>query len=249
MKNYAGVVVAFSGGIDSSFLLRVAKDVLGKKVLAVTGASPLQPRKEIIEARKIARFLGIKHITIGVAPLKKKEVRNNTENRCYHCKELLLTRLKQIAKKHNYVVVEATNRSDLRYHRPGVNAVKRLGIASPLIEAGFTKKDIRKAAHRLGLPNWNKPSTACLASRVPYNQVITAQRLRRIDKAEEYLHRCRFTQVRVRDHYPTARIEINASEFKKIVKEHKRVANYLIGLGYKYVTLDLEGYRTGSFDL
>jgi len=209
----------------------------------------LQPRKEITEARQIARGLGIKHIVVDADPLKKKEVRNNSKNRCYHCKVLLLTRLKQIAKKHDYVVIEATNKSDLRYHRPGVKAIKRLGIVSPLIEAGFRKIEIRKAAHRLGLPNWNKPGTACLASRIPYGQEITAQRLRRIDKAEDYLHRCRFTQVRVRDHYPIARIEINASEFKKILKEHKRIVNHLINLGYKYITLDLEGYRTGSFDL
>jgi uncharacterized protein len=223
--------------------------VLDRNVIAVTATSPLQPRKEITQARKIARRLGIKHIVVDAAPLKKKEVRNKSENRCYHCKVILLTQLKQIAKKHNYVVIEATNKSDLRYHRPGIKAMKRLGIVSPLIEAGFRKTDIRKAARRLGLPNWNKPSTACLASRIPYGQEITAQRLRRIDKAEDYLHRCRFTQVRVRDHFPIARIEINVSEFKKILKEHKRIVNHLIGLGYKYITLDLEGYRTGSFDI
>ena len=209
----------------------------------------MQPRKEIIQARQIARRLGITHITIDAAPLRKKEVRNNSKNRCYHCKAILLTKLKQIAKKHNYVVIEATNKSDLQYHRPGIKAVKRLGIVSPLIEAGFTKADIRTAAHKLGLPNWDKPSTACLASRIPYGQEITAQRLRRIDRAEDYLRRRRFTQVRVRDHYPIARIEINASEFKKILRERKRIADYLMGLGYKYITLDLEGYRSGSLDL
>lgn len=241
--------MAFSGGVDSSFLLRVAKDVLGKKVIAVTAVSRLQPRKEITEAKQTAQRLGVKHMTIRTDPLKENAVRSNLANRCYHCKLLLLTQLKKIAKKNNYVVVEATNKSDLRYHRPGIKAVKRLGIASPLVEAGFEKEEIRQAARRLGLPSWNKPSMACLASRIPYGQEITAQKMRRIDKAEDYLRRCQFTQVRVRDHYPMARIEVNTSELEKMLKQRERIVRYLRGLGYIYVTLDLAGYRTGSFDL
>ena len=197
--------------MDSSFLLRVAKDVLDVNVIAATAVSPLQPREEITGAKHIARRLDVKHTVIDVAPLQKKEIRNNLPSRCYHCKFLLFIQLKQLAKKHGYVVIEATSKSDLRYHRPGIKAMKRLGIKSPLIEAGLDKIEIRKAARRFGLPNWNKPGTACLASRIPYGQKITAERLRRIERAEDYLHRCHFIQVRVRDHYPIARIEVNAS--------------------------------------
>jgi len=209
--------------VDSSFLLRVAKDILDENVIAATAVSPLQPRKEITEAKQIARRLGVKHIIIDAAPLQKKEVRNNLASRCYHCKFLLLTRLKQIAKKHGYVVIEATNKSDLRDHRPGIKAVKYLGIKSPLIEAGFKKEDIRNVARRLKLPNWNKPSTACLK-------------------------RLKFTQVRVRDHYPIARIEINSQEFKKLLAVRKKISHYLRKLGYKHITVDLNGYQTGSLN-
>ena len=234
--------------MDSSFLLRVAKDILDENVIAATAVSPLQPRKEITEAKQIARRLGVKHIIIDAAPLQKKEVRNNLASRCYHCKFLLLTRLKQIAKKHGYVVIEATNKSDLRDHRPGIKAVKYLGIKSPLIEAGFKKEDIRNVARRLKLPSWNKPSTACLASRIPYGESITNQRLRRIEKAEEYLKWLRFTRVRVRDHYPIARIEINSQEFKKLLAVRKKISHYLRKLGYKHITVDLNGYQTGSLN-
>lgn len=234
--------------MDSSFLVSVAKDVLGAKVIAVTVTSPLQPRHEIAEAKKIARHLGIKHMIINAAPLEKKAVRSNQENRCYQCKLHLFTELKQIARKHHYVAVEATNRSDLRLHRPGVKAIGHLGIASPLVLAGFEKKDVRKAARRSGLSNWDKPATACLASRIPYGQTLTVQRLRRIDKAEDYLRRHKFTQVRVRDHYPIARIEVNPSELKKAISQRKEISHYLRRLGYKHVALDLEGYQTGSFD-
>jgi uncharacterized protein len=242
------VVVAFSGGVDSSLLLGLAKDVLGKNVIAVTAASPLQPKNELAEAKKIARRLGVKHMIINAAPLKRKEVRNNQKNRCYHCKLQLLREIKSIAQKHNYVAIEATNRSDLHLHRPGIKAVRHLGIVSPLLLAGFEKKDIRKAAHRSGLSNWDKPAAACLASRIPYGQKLTVQRLKRIDKAEDYLRRCKFTQVRVRDHFPIARIEVDPSEFDKAIRQRKRIERYLNRLGYKYVTLDLEGYQTGSLD-
>ena len=169
--------------------------------------------------------------------------------RCYYCKRILLWKIKQIAKQHGYAVVEATNRSDLRDHRPGIKALKQLGIGSPLIEAGFEKNDIRAAARRLGLPNWDKPNTACLASRIPYGQKISRQRLQRIDKAENYLRRFEFKQVRVRDHYPIARVEVGTEKFKTIIRERKRIIRYFHRLGYRYVTLDLNGYHAGSMDL
>jgi uncharacterized protein len=234
--------------VDSSFLLCVAKEILGGNVIAVTAASPLQPKSEITEAKQIARRLGVQHVIIKAAPLKKEEVKNNQKNRCYHCKLKLLQKFKAIAEKHNYVAIEATNRSDLRLYRPGIKAIKQLGIASPLLLAGFDKKDVRKAARRAGLANWNKPATACLASRIPYGQRLTVQKLRRIDEAEEYLRRRRFTQVRVRDHFPIARIEVDPSELTKAIRQRRGIERYLRRLGYKYVTLDLEGYQTGSLD-
>jgi len=242
------VVVAFSGGVDSTYLLKIARDVLGQRVIAVTAVSPLQPKNESTEARTIARHLRVKHITIRTNPLKKNAVRSNLEKRCYHCKLFLLTKLKQIAKKHAYVVIEATNRSDLKDHRPGIKAVRQLGVKSPLIQAGFEKDDIRKSARTQGLPNWNKPSMACLASRIPYGLKITHERLRRIESAEKYLRRLKFSQLRVRDHYPIARIEMDPGEFTKLMANRKRIITYLSKLGYKHITLDLEGYQTGSLN-
>ena len=234
--------------MDSTFLLKIAKDVLGQRVLAVTAVSPLHPRNENTEARAIARRLGVRHIIVRTNPLKKNAVRSNLANRCYYCKLLLLAKLKQIAKQHEYVVIEATNRSDLTDHRPGIKAVQQLGVKSPLIEAGFEKSDIRRFARVHGLPNWNKPSMACLASRIPYGIKITLQRLRRIESAESYLRRLKFSQVRVRDHYPIARIELHPDEFKKLIADRKRIIKYLRRLGYKHIALDLEGYQTGSLN-
>lgn len=235
--------------MDSSFLLKIAREALGANVIAVTAVSPLQPGHERILAERIAHRIGVKHLVINPQPLSKKEVRNNTRNRCYYCKLALMQKLKQLARQHGYVVIEATSRSDLGVHRPGLKALKRLGIASPLVKAGFEKNEIRKAARRLGLPNWNAPSAACLASRIPYGQKITTKRLRRIERAENYLRRLRFTQIRVRDHYPIARIEIDTQEFNKILGEHKKIVRYFGRLGYRFVTLDLAGFRSGSFDL
>ncbi len=160
----------------------------------------------------------------------------------------LFRRLKQIAKKYNYVVIEATNKSDLRDYRPGVKALRNLQIESPLMRAGFEKNDIRKSAHRAGLANWNQPSMACLASRIPYGREITPQTLRRIDAAEEYLRKHGIRQVRVRDHHPIARIEVNQSDFKWIINNRKKVTTHLTKLGYKYITLDLAGYSMGSLN-
>lgn len=240
--------MAFSGGVDSTFLLSVAKEVLDNRVIAATVASSLQPRHEAVDASRIARKLGVKHTVFHIDVLSAPRIRKNSRNRCYYCKMFLMKKLKDLATRKNYVAIEATNKSDLKDHRPGLSAVKQLGIKSPLIEAGFEKEEIRRAARRRGLPNWSKPSTACLASRIPYGELITAKRLMRIEEAEEYLKRLGFTQVRLRDHFPIARIEINPREFDKLMSLRQKILRRLRRLKYKHITLDLDGYRTGSLN-
>jgi uncharacterized protein len=242
------VVVAFSGGVDSTLLLSVAQEVLDDRVIAATVISPLQPKSETIDASRIARRFKIEHKVYHMNVLNDPRIRKNPLTRCYQCKMRVMKKIKALAQRKGYVAVEASNRSDLSDHRPGLAAVRRLGIKSPLIEAGFEKEDIRKAARRRGLPNWNKPSMACLASRIPYDQTITVDRLRRIEKAEEYIRRLGFSQVRIRDHYPIARIEINAGEFEKLLTHRKSIIRYLQGFRYRYITLDLNGYSTGSLN-
>lgn len=229
-------------------MLKVAKDILGDRVIAVTVVSPIHPKTEITTAKKIARRLKCKHLIVKMNVLQNKNVRYNQKTRCYHCKMALFRRIKKIAKEYDYVVIEATNKSDLKDYRPGIKAIRQLGIESPLMKAGFEKNDIRKSARKLQLPNWNKPSMACLASRIPYGQEITPQALRRIDAAEEYLRKLGILQVRVRDHYPIARIEIDTHDFKKLADNRTKVIKYLSKLEYKYITLDLAGYRMGSLN-
>jgi len=172
----------------------------------------------------------------------------NPRNRCYHCKMQLFHDIREIARSHGYTLIEASNRSDLSDFRPGLNAARRLGVVSPLIQAGLTKDEIRTLAKHFRLPNWNKPSMACLASRIPYGHLVDKKTLRRIEWAEKYLRNRGLTQVRVRDHYPVARIEVLDKEMTAVVRQRKKIARYLVGLGYKYVALDLESYRTGSMN-
>lgn len=249
LYSYPGVVVAFSGGVDSSVLLKLAKDVLGQKVIAVTATSPLYPDSETRMAKKIADKLKIKHLIIHSNELENPDFVKNLRNRCYHCKIGLFKKLKEIAKNYGYVVLEGSNYSDLNDFRPGSVAAKRLNIKSPFIEARLTKTEIRKLARQFKLPNWNKPPMACLASRIPYGIKIDEKNLARVETGEEFLRSLKFFQCRVRDYFPIARIEILEKEFKKIFKYKKKIVRQFKKLGYKYITLDLEGYRTGSMNL
>jgi len=244
------VLVAYSGGVDSTFLIKVAADVLGGNVLAVTAISPTYPRQELALAKKMAGILGVRHKVIKTRELKNKIFTANTPGRCYYCKRELFSNLKKIADREGIrFVLDATNASDIRDYRPGNKAKKELGVRSPLQEAGLGKKDIRRLSKNFGLLTWDKPSLACLASRIPYGIKISLPILRRIEKAEEFLKQKGFTQVRLRDYNGLCRIEVPLDEIPRIIAEHKAIVDKLKGLGYHYVTVDLEGYRSGSMNL
>lgn len=249
LKQYPGVVVAFSGGVDSTFLLKMAIDIFKNKVIAVTAASPLYPENEIALAKRIAHRLNVKHIIIRSDELKNDYFKTNPVNRCFYCKIELFKKIKRIAQKNGLTIIEASNYSDLNDFRPGLKAAKEVGVKSPLIEAKLTKDEIRYFSRILKLPNWNKPSMACLASRIPYGVEINKKILKRIKSAEEFLKKLKFSQYRVRDYFPTARVEVIQSEFARMIKNRARIIRFFKRIGYKYITLDLEGYRTGSMNI
>ena len=244
-----GVLVAYSGGVDSTLLLRAAVEALGDRALAVTVSSQIHPPEEVEEAAAFAQQIGARHEVLQVDALANEKFVNNPPDRCLHCKRELFRKLVQIAKEAGLAVVaEGSNVDDLRDYRPGMRALRELGIRSPLREAELTKQEIRDISKELGLPTWDRPSLACLASRVPYNEELTEERLARVAAAEGVMWGLGLRQVRVRDYGRTARIEVELDALSDIIgeKNRTRIVEELHKLGYVYVTLDLEGFRSGS---
>ena len=245
------ILIAFSGGVDSTFLLRVARDVLGGGVLAVTAVSATYPAEEYERACELAHGMGVRHLTIETDELADTRFCANPADRCYHCKRTLFQQIREVADREGIeIVADASNADDRSDYRPGRRAVAELRIRSPLDEAGLTKDDIRALSRELDLPTWNLPAMACLASRFPYGEEITAEKLERVGAAERFLRELGFPQVRVRMHGDIARIEVAPERVAELATAdlRARVVDQLKALGFAYVTLDLQGYRTGSLN-
>ena len=245
-------LIAFSGGVDSTFLAKVSYDVLGNRVLAVTATSPMHPKSELKEAVELAKKIGIPHLVVEFNDiLEIEEFRKNPLNRCYICKSNLFSRFKAIAEEKGFkYILEGTNADDVSDFRPGRRALKELEILSPLLECGIKKEEIRILSKEMGLPTWGKPSYACLASRIPYGEEITYDKLSMVEKAEEDLRDLGFSGFRVRYHGDVARIELPKEQMETIFEEgiREEVVKRIKNAGFKYVTMDLEGYRTGSLN-
>ena len=248
LKGMGSVVIAYSGGLDSTFLLKVAVDSLGREnVLAVTSRSETYPAAEYKEASRIVKIIGARHVVIKTKELGIRHFKSNPVNRCYYCKKELFKDLDRIRIKNKIkYLLDGANYDDLKDIRHGRIAAKELGVKSPLVDAGFTKADIRKDSKRFSLPTWDKPPLACLASRFPFHTAINAKDLKRIDGAEAYLRRLGFKQVRVRLHKDIARLELLPGDLQKAVRLGAAITNKLKGFGFTYAALDLRGYRTGS---
>ena len=249
LKEFESVLVAFSGGADSTFLAKVAKDALGDKALLVTADSETYPASELEESRRLARHLGMRHLVIETRELDNPEYARNAPNRCFFCKEELFTKLGPLAAREGMAhLVYGANMDDLGDHRPGMEAAKRMGVRAPLIDAEFWKTEIRELSREFDLPTWDKPSFACLSSRFQYGDGITSEKLRQVDAAEAFVRSLGFKQFRVRHHDRLARLEIARDEMARLWEDDIRdsIVERFRELGYLYVSVDLQGFRSGS---
>jgi uncharacterized protein len=243
------VVVAFSGGVDSTLLGRAARDAVGDRAVLVTADSETYPSSELAETRRLAALLGMRHVVVETRELENPEYARNAPNRCFFCKEELFTRLAPVAEREQGArLIYGAIMDDLGDHRPGMEAARRMGVRAPLIEAELWKREIRELSRQLGLPTADKPSFACLSSRFQYGDRITVEKLRQVDAAEAFLKELGFRQFRVRHHDRLARLELAPEEMGRLWEggRHEAVAARFRQLGYLYVTVDLQGFRSGS---
>lgn len=249
IKSLNPFLLAFSGGVDSTLLLKIARDTLEGEVTGVIVDAPTLPRSELKMARKIAAELGANLIEMQSQEMEVPEFRANTPQRCYFCKDHRYRMLSQFAAKNGYKnIIDGSNHDDLSDHRPGQKAALENNVRSPLQEAGLTKTEIRQLAKELGLSNWDQPSSACLASRIPYGTAITPELLTQVEKAEDYLSSLGFTEFRVRHHGEIARIEVPVGSFEKVLQHHSVIVKALEEIGFSYISLDIKGFRSGSLN-
>jgi uncharacterized protein len=251
LKDLQHVLVAYSGGTDSAFLLKVAADVLGDRVTAVTASSEIYTPRELEEARQAAVTIGVRHIVVYTNELNDPRFSSNPPDRCYYCKKELFAKLFELARQNGlYYIIDGSNRDDAKDYRPGMRAVEEFGVRSPLRDAGFTKEEIRTLSKEMHLPTWDKPSLPCLATRFPYETPITREKIMRVASAEKFLADLGIRHLRVRDHDTIARIEVLRVDMPIFLDE--KISQLIMEkfkiLGYTYVALDIQGYRMGSMN-